>query len=231
MKPRRSANLEMLAVVAKALKGLKERVVFVGGATIELYVPPAGPEGRATDDVDCVVEMTSLVKYHELEEELRKLGFTHPMGGGVPICRWGYSGIPVDIMPTGGEVLGFKNRWYAGGMAHARTAVLPDGQTVEIFSAPFLLASKIEAFLDRGRGDFLGSRDMEDIVTVLDGCPNVKEEIEGAPDAVRDFLTRKLREFLQNGRFIDSLQGHIEAVEPRTGRAEKLLALLKSLAA
>jgi hypothetical protein len=36
MRPRRSANLDMLAVVAKGLKGLKERVVFVGGATIEL---------------------------------------------------------------------------------------------------------------------------------------------------------------------------------------------------
>lgn len=37
MNPKRSTNLDMLAVVAKGLKGLKERVVFVGGSTIELY--------------------------------------------------------------------------------------------------------------------------------------------------------------------------------------------------
>lgn len=35
---RESANLEMLAIVAKGLRGLKEKVAFVGGATIDLYV-------------------------------------------------------------------------------------------------------------------------------------------------------------------------------------------------
>lgn len=68
----------MLVVVAKGLRGLKERVVFVGGATIELYVPPAATEG----DVDCVVELASRTKYHELEADLRRLGFKHPMTAG-----------------------------------------------------------------------------------------------------------------------------------------------------
>lgn len=162
MPPRRSANLDMLAIVAKGLKGLKERVVFVGGATIELYVLPAAAEGRATDDVDCVVELASRVKYHDLEQELRSLGFKHPILPGAPICRWEYSGISVDVMPTEGKVLGFNNRWYAEGIANTRKAELPDGQQIEIFSVPYLLASKIEAFGDRGRGDFLGSRDIED---------------------------------------------------------------------
>jgi hypothetical protein len=116
--------------------------------------------------VDCVVEMASRVKYYEVEEELRKLGFKHPTTGSAPICRWEYSGIPVDVMPTEGKVLGFNNRWYAEGMANTRKADLPEGQEIEIFSAPYLLASKIEAFKDRGRGDFLVSRDIEDIVTM-----------------------------------------------------------------
>lgn len=132
-------------------------------------------------------------------------------------------------MPTEGKVLGFNNRWYAAGMAHTRTAELPDGQEIEIFSVPYLLASKIEAFQDRGHGDFLGSRDMEDIITVLDGCPYVKEEIGKAPKVVRDFLIQRFKDFLSDSRFVDSLQGHIEAVQPRTGRAEKLLALLRNL--
>ena len=220
----------MLAVVAKGLKGLKERVVFVGGATIELYVAASTPEGRATDDVDCVVEMASRVNYYMLEEELRRLGFKHPTAEHAPICRWEYSGIPVDVMPTEGKVLGFSNRWYADGMANTRTVELPDGQKVEIFSVPYLLASKIEAFQDRGHGDFLGSRDMEDIITVLDGCPSVREEIGKAPETVRDFLIQRFKEFLGNTNFIDSLQGHIEALQPRSGRAEKLLALLRDLA-
>ncbi len=198
MKPRPSANLDMLAIVAKGLKGLKERVVFVGGATLELYVASSAPEGRATDDVDCIVEMASRVKYYALEEELR--------------------------------ILGFNNRWYADGMANTRAAELRDGQRVEIFSVPYLLASKIEAFQDRGRGDFMGSRDMEDIITALDGCPYLKEELGKAPEAVRDFLTQRFKEFMGNSRFVDSLQGHIEAVQPRTGRADKVLALLRDFA-
>ncbi|HVA66579.1 MAG TPA: hypothetical protein VNK24_06610 [Elusimicrobiota bacterium] len=231
MNPRPSANLDMLARVAKGLKGLRERVVFVGGATIELYVAPSAPEGRPTDDVDCIVEMATRMKYHALEEELRELGFKHPAGERAPICRWEFSGITVDVMPTEGAVLGFKNRWYAEAMTDTRTAELPDGRNVEIFSAPYFLASKIEAFNDRGCGDFLGSRDMEDIVTVLDGCPYVKEEMEKAPQSVRSFLTQQFEEFLGHGGFIDSLQGHIEAVEPRAGRVENVLALLRDLAA
>jgi len=231
MLPRQSKNLDMLAVVAHGLKNLKERVVFVGGATIELYVASSAPEGRVTDDVDCVVEITSRVKYYELEEELRNLGFRHPMVERAPICRWEFSGIIVDVMPTEGKILGFKNRWYAEGMANTRTIELFDGQKIVIFSVPYLLASKIEAFQDRGGDDFLASRDIEDIITVLDGCPYVQEEIKNAPKTVYDFLTHRFQEFVTNSDFIDSLQGHIEAVQPRTGRAERTLALIKNLAA
>jgi len=143
----------MLAIVAKGLKDLKARVVFVGGATIELYVASSTPEGRATDDVDCVVKMANRIKYYALEEELRGLGFKHPMAERAPVCRWEYSGIPVDVMPTEGKVLGFNNRWYAAGMAHTRTAELPDGQEIEIFSVPYLfwrLKSKRSRTADTG---------------------------------------------------------------------------------
>jgi hypothetical protein len=71
---------------------------------------------------------------------------------------------------------------------------------------------------------------MEDIITVLDGCPYVKEEIGRAPTTVRAFLTQRFKEFLGNSNFIDSLQGHIEVVQPRTGRAKRLRALLSDLA-
>lgn len=135
MSLRPTPNLDMLAAVAKGLKGLKERVAFIGGATIDLYVESSAPEGRATDDVDCVVELASRMKYYALEEELRGLGFQHPMVERAPICRWVYAGIPVDVMPTEGDVLGFKNRWYADGVVNARTAKLPDGRRCR--SSPF----------------------------------------------------------------------------------------------
>ena len=88
MPPRKtSQNVEMLGVVAKGLKGLKQKVVFVGGATVDLFISdPAAPATRATDDVDCVVEIVSRSAYYALEEELRGLGFEHPLAERAPIC-------------------------------------------------------------------------------------------------------------------------------------------------
>lgn len=100
MKPRRSTNLDMLTIVAKGLKGLKERVVFVGGATIELYVATSTPEGRATDDVDCVVEMASRVNCYALEEELRRLGFKHPTAERAPEKFGGLDFPEMSCFPT-----------------------------------------------------------------------------------------------------------------------------------
>lgn len=155
---RKSHNIEMLTVVAKGLRGLREKVAFVGGAIVDLYISyPADAEPRPTDDVDCVVGLTSRGRYYAIEEELRALGFKHSLGEG-PICRWEYCGIMVNVMPTEGKILGFTNLWYPAGLANTETAVLPDGQKVEVFSAPYFLASKVEAFLDRARGIFKAVR-------------------------------------------------------------------------
>lgn len=219
----------MLAVVAKGLSGLQEKAVFVGGATIDLYVSyPADAASRPTDDVDCVVELASRGEYYGLEEELRRLGFKNFPGKG-PVCRWEYRGIMVDVMPTEGKILGFTNRWYPAGVSCAETAVLPDGQKVEIFTAPHLLASKLEAFSDRGRGDFHGSPDIEDIVAVLDGCPDLKERIQSAPADVRSYLADKFQELLSNGRFVENIRGHVLDRANAQARAARVLALLKEL--
>lgn len=220
----------MLAVVAKGLRGLKEKVAFVGGATIDLYVTyPEDAASRPTDDVDCVVEMASRGQYYGIEEELRSLGFKNFLGKG-PVCRWDYCGIMVDVMPTEGKILGFTNRWYPSGLANTETAVLPDGQRVEIFTAPYLLATKLEAFSDRGREDFYGSPDIEDIIAVLDGCPDLKERIQSAPADVRSYLADKFHELLSNDRFVGNIPGHVLDRANAELRATRVLTLLKALA-
>ncbi|MEK9145124.1 MAG: hypothetical protein AAB339_05900 [Elusimicrobiota bacterium] len=225
----KSPNLEMLAVVAKGLRGFKEKVAFIGGATIDLYISyPADAASRPTDDVDCVVELASRGKYYAVEEELRSLGFKNSLGKG-PLCRWEYRGIMVDVMPTEGRILGFSNRWYPDGLANTETAVLLDGQKIQIFSAPYLLASKIEAFLDRGKGDFHASADIEDIVALLDGCPGLKEKIQRAPDDVRSYLAEKFQAFLEQPRFIENLPGHVLDRANAPFRAERVQTLLKAL--
>lgn len=223
-----SRNVEMLGIVAKGLKGLKEKVVFVGGATIDLFITdPAAPSTRETDDVDCVVEIAGRVEYYALEEQLRKLGFQHPMGEeATPVCRWRFCGIKVDVMPTDGAVLGFKNRWYPEGMANAEEIALPNGERIAAFSVPYLLASKLEAFHDRGKGDYQASADMEDVVALLDGCLDAEQKIAAASPAVREYLADQFSRLLADGMFVISLEGHLgigSAGAERVGRCVEIM--------
>lgn len=220
-------NLKMLMATAKGLGPLKDAVVFVGGATIELYLSHPILRVRPTDDVDCVVEVLSLIDYQKIEEQLRGLGFTHHMGPDVPICRWEYQGILVDIMPVEGKILGFTNRWYSEGFQKAVGATLPDGQGIRIFDLPYFVASKIEAFKGRGKGDFAASTDLEDIITVLDGVPDFQARIQQAPEGVRTFLQDSFAEFRGDERFLDHLEGHL----PPIGRRERVARALAIIGA
>jgi len=59
--------IEMLERIAEILAQVPDKIVFTGGATIALYLEEvAVPDIRPTDDVDCVVEITSRGKYYQL---------------------------------------------------------------------------------------------------------------------------------------------------------------------
>src|SRR5262245_61361668 len=115
----------MIEIVADGLSEMLDEVVFIGGATTGIYIDdPASPEPRPTNDVDCVVEVTTRTQYYALEEKLRKLGFTHSQEPKAPICRWIYRSTIVDIMPIDSKILGFTNRWYEEGIKAADTFTL-----------------------------------------------------------------------------------------------------------
>lgn len=172
-------NLVQLQVVANGLQELKERVVFVGGATVGLYATDkAAVEVRPTDDVDCVIELTSINDFYALEERLRSIGFQNDIRVKSPICRWIYQSITVDIMPTDAAILGFSNRWYPHGIREAIWHKLPDGQSIKLFTPPYFVASKLEALWARGWTDIRTSTDFEDIVYVFDNRPSLEAEIK-----------------------------------------------------
>ncbi len=223
-------SLEMLAHIAKGLGPLKDKVVFVGGSTVSLYLTdPGAATVRPTEDVDCVIQVLSRGQYYKLETELERLGFRHVTEKDAPICRWSYKGLTADIMPTEGTVLNFKNSWYPDGYEHAITVGLPSGEQVRIFSLPYFLASKIEAFADRGHGDFLTSPDMEDIITVLDGSGTIVDELSTAPAKVKKHLAAKFREFLQDDRFSESLEGNLRSPAGTAARVERIKKILAAL--
>ncbi len=218
-------NLAKLELVADALGALREQLVFVGGCAVDLLLTdPAAAPARVTYDVDLVARVEALSGYHALEVQFAQLGFKRDMAQDAPICRWRYNNLEVDLMPTEPDILGFANRWYPMAMQTAREVTLPSGATIRLISAPAFLATKFEAFSDRGRGDLLGSHDLEDIVNVVDGRPELVSEIAETASELRQYLAAQCSTLLAMPGFMNALPGMVFPDESLAERV-KLLAL------
>ncbi len=217
-------NIVRIKAVANILKELNQSYVFVGGATVSLYsTQKALVEGiRPTDDVDVVVEVASYADHSQMEEKLRKLGVVNDIESGV-ICRYKAQGIIVDIMPTTSQALGFNNRWYPDGFQHAIPYKLDNETDIRIFSLPYFLASKWEAYKSRGANDLRTSRDFEDMVYVFENCRDFDEQLLNGPESVREYLSQELSGLLRHPDFEEALYCHMESA--RYGASpEKLIA-------
>lgn len=214
--------IAMIEVVARGLAPLKQKVIFVGGATVSLYLKHKSSDSvRPTDDVDCVVEVASRIAYADLQASMEKVGFSHSKDENAAICRMDFSGLKVNIMPSDSRILGFTNRCYPEGIGNAVNTKLPSGNTILIFSLPYFIATKIEAYFGRGQGDFRFSSDIEDIVTVLDGQKDFKELLS-APNTVKAYLKKSFRTFINDSVFLEGLSAHIDQGSDRQKRAERL---------
>ncbi|OGQ34290.1 MAG: hypothetical protein A3F16_08000 [Deltaproteobacteria bacterium RIFCSPHIGHO2_12_FULL_43_9] len=221
----------MIQTIAKGLGDLVNKVVFIGGATTPLYIEdPAASEVRPTEDVDCIIEIASQIEYHKLEENLRKRGFKNLVDstGKAPICRWKFNGVIVDVMPTDEKILGFSNRWYIEGIKNAQPLQLSSTEIL-IFTSPYFIAAKIEAFHGRGKKDFRISPDMEDIITLLDGRPNFKKELLSAPASVQKYLKQEFKKFIRNEEFEEGLYAHLRTEGNTAKRVKGFMRLLKEI--
>lgn len=113
-------------------------------------------------------------------------------------------------MPTDPAILGFANRWYPLVVETAQSFHLPAGFNIRLITAPAFLATKFEAFTDRGKGDLLGSHDLEDIVTVLDGRPELPQEIADSDEELRTYLATRCRNLMAAPEFFDYLPSMIK---------------------
>jgi hypothetical protein len=228
-------NLHILELVASALGPVCDEVVFVGGCATGLLLTQERPDRiRITEDVDIVAQALTANDYHAVEQRVRARGFKNDMRPGAPICRWVYGNVTVDVMPTVKDILGFANRWYPLAMESATPVDLPSGITIRLIAAPVFVATKLEAFKDRGRdasgqADYLGSHDLEDIITVADRRPELLDDCRAAPAELRQYLAQAFAELLADPDFQSTLAGHLpgDAFSQRRlkGLRETLLAL------
>jgi hypothetical protein len=203
------ANIQMLELAAEQLGNLLEEVVFVGGATVELWITDdAAPEFRPTDDIDVVVEISTPREYYRFEKRIRDAGFEHDQESGV-ICRFKgpRAGLLLDVMPTEASILGFENRWQAESFPHAVEVLLPSGRAVAAIPPPFLLATKLEAFETRGKLDFYGSRDFGDVIALIDGREELPAEVLEAPGPLREYVATQIEDLSRHPVFDNGLEG------------------------
>lgn len=230
MKPR-YPNVAKVELVAHALGDLREQLVFVGGCAVDLLLTDtAAAPSRVTYDVDLVAQVAALAGYHKLEEAFEELGFKRDMSEDAPVCRWRLGDLEVDLMPADTKVLGFANRWYPLVIETSQRLVLPSGVTINLVTAPVFLATKFEAFADRGRGDLLGSHDLEDIINVLDGRPEIIGEIALSQNELQHYLADRCSALLEMPNFMDALQGMIFPDESLAERVQMLSEKLKLIA-
>jgi predicted nucleotidyltransferase len=211
---------------------LGEQVVFVGGCATGLLVDDAGlMDVRPTEDVDAIVEVASLAGYHRLADQLMQRGFKQTMADNTPSFRWYWNRMQLDLVPLDEKVLGFANPWYRVGFEAAMVAEVAQGLKLRHLSAPYFLATKFEAFKDRGQNDVYLSHDLEDIMTVIEGRSTVVAEVSTVSADVRSLVGQSVAALLDMPDFHNALPGllsHPEREQTVKARLNQI-ALLKEI--
>ncbi|RFC55013.1 nucleotidyl transferase AbiEii/AbiGii toxin family protein [Brumimicrobium aurantiacum] len=225
----RTINIAVVAEVAEALQHIKRNMVFVGGAVVSLYTDdPAADEIRPTQDIDMTLNIINLSHWEEVQTQLGALGF-YPDPFGHAICSYKYKDIPVDIMATEDGPLGPANSWYKIGFENLWSAKAK-AQDIKILSAPCYLATKFEAFNNRGI-DYRTSHDIEDIIYVLDNRINIVEEISKDDNRITNFIKEQLQNIIDKGLLTEVLMAHIHPLllgERMPFVEEKITQILKN---
>jgi len=217
-------NLDILELTIHQLGELADDLVFVGGcATGLLLTDPAAAPVRVTRDVDAIVQVVSQAEYYQFAEKLRGKGFREDAEEDAPMCRWRGETVILDVMPIDPKILGFGSDWYREAQRNATQYPLPSGKVIRLITSPYFLITKLDAFNGRGKGDYMQSHDIEDIVTILDGRPGLLEELENAEPKIKRELASRFEALRQNFRFINAVAGHLAPDEASQARLPRII--------
>ena len=221
-------TLAALTEVAFALGPLADQVVFVGGAILGLLLTdPAAPPIRITEDVDLVMEAATLGAYQDFDRALLKSGFRNDPSRHMWSYRIGKR--LVDVLPSEPGPFGLSGEWTKYALRHYFVYALLEGLQIKVVSAPCFLALKLEAFADRGKGDFL-HKDVEDIIALIDGRPALIPELSGSQDeALKTYVRQQVFHLKQN--LMASTPGHLGSGPGERLRIPLVLSRIEQLGA
>jgi hypothetical protein len=194
-------------MAARKLGNLNNRVVYLGGCVTALFITdPLALDVRTTVDVDCIIDIISLVEYYKFQKALKKKGFHESEE---VICRFHCGNLILDVMPTDAKILGFGNRWYKDAVKNAVPYQIAQDLTIKTITPTYFLATKIEAFRTRGKNDYLSSSDFEDIITVIEGRKEIVDEVILSDNKLKFYLQQEFQNMLQDDQFETALPGHL----------------------
>jgi len=164
-----------------------------------------------------------------LEERLRKDGFVNDTSEGAPICRYIVEGCKVDVMPVSAAAIGLRSRWFQEALTSAALRPVGPDETAPIIRPAYFLATKLEAFNDRGKEDYQASHDLEDLLAVVDGCVTTVDQVAQSPVDLRQYLAEEFATLLDKNPFREALPGHLPGGLGDQARLPVVIGRLKSL--
>jgi len=222
----------MLEAVARALGDeLLQEIAFVGGCTTALMITDefARDAVRATDDVDVLVHVLDISDWYKRLDGLKQRGFRQVPEDHV-ICRLRLAvdkqDIVVDFMPDDGSILGFTNRWYADALRNATYYELQSKFAIRVITPAYFFATKLEAYKGRGNNDPLASRDVEDLLSVIDGREELAAEIADSAEDLRNYISTEVDQLVKNRDFGYAVQS---IVNNQRGREKIIFQRLEAL--
>ncbi|HRF88508.1 MAG TPA: hypothetical protein PK244_07925 [Pseudomonadales bacterium] len=191
-------------------------IVFIGGATVSLHFDQASTlDVRSTRDVDFLVDVLSPVEYQKICKKIAACGFKQSvvpsLYGDDLICRYTSSdGLVIDILPVDTAMLGWKaSAWFAETVQQAEKHILPNGVCILRATSVNLLATKLEAYLNRGQQDLLASKDAADIINLFAGRNSLVAEIVATHPDKRRFIQEGMAALHQHRDFVYLLQSEL----------------------
>jgi hypothetical protein len=191
------ANRERLAIAARAIEPLLNRVVFTGRQVAELLATnPVVAMPRSTFASDVVLRVLSTASLDRVAVDLQRLGLRRGARTATS-DRWSVgASVTLDLTYVSGDENDPSTIWLEYASLLTMAVNVGNGLSARITGAPALLALDWAAFRSSGESA-LDSGELEDVIVLVAGRAEVVREMGAAPPELRSFVASETRRFLE----------------------------------